>query len=182
MKTPLGLLAAVLIIGSVQAQNLLKNGDFSDGLNGWNTSRIAGAITPGAYLKVEALPDAGGNSGKSARITDEDGTAGIALRQSVPAEAGKVYTLAFMSKTTVPKGEKGIPGYAHIQFLDAKGTWLKISGDFCSLAKSGKGWQAGTLTVTAPAGAAKMWVAFKSGNNRRGIMDVSDVSLTQSAP
>ena len=199
MKTLLGLLAAVLIIGSVQAQNLLKNGDFSDGLNGWDSSRISGTITPGAILKVEALPDAGGKSGKLAQITDEEDTAGISLLQDVPAEAGKAYTLTFMSRTTVPKEKRGSPGFVIIWFY-ANGTWLKkpkaptatgtltpeerksIKRDVCILADPGKGWQASTLTATAPAGTTKLRVEFKAGNDRRGTMDVSDVSITQSAP
>ena len=182
MRIPLSLLAAVFTLSSLQAQNLLKNGDFSDGLNGWNTSRISGPTTPGAILKVEALPDSGGISGKLARITDEDDTAGNDLRQKVPAEAGKVYTLTFMSKTTVPKGKKGTPGYAIIQFLDAKGARTKNPDDICLLAEPGKGWQTGSLTVTAPAGTQKLWVYFKAGNKGRGVIDVSDVSLAQSAP
>ena len=182
MRIPLSLLVAVFTLAPLQAQNLLKNGDFSDGLNGWNSSSICGTTTPGAILKVEALSDAGGISGKSARITDEDETAGNLIRQNVPAEGGKVYTLTFMSKTTVPERRKGIPGWASIQFLDAKGNWLKIPRDFCYLAEPGKGWQAGTLTVTAPSGTTKMWVAFKAGNKGCGVIDVSDVSLTQSAP
>lgn len=182
MNTPFVILAAVFTIGSLQAQSLLKNGDFSDGLNGWNTSRISGPTTPGATLKVEALPDAGGISGKLARITDEDDTAGNELRQKVPAEAGKVYTLTFMSKTTVHKGKKGTPGYAIIQFLDSKGARTKTPDDICLLAEPGKGWQAGALTVTAPAGTQKLWVYFKAGNKGRGVIDMSDVSLTQSTP
>ena len=97
-------------------------------------------------------------------------------------EAGKTYTLNFMSKTTVPRGRKVTPGYAHLQFLNAKGAWLKNPRDICSLADPGKGWQAGTLTLTAPAGTTKLWVAFKAANKGRGVIDVSDVSLTQSTP
>ena len=203
MKTPIALLSLLTVIltaGSLQAQSLLKNGDFSSGLDGWNTSNISGPATPGAILKVEALPDAGGKSGKSARITDEDDKAGISLRQNVPAEAGKVYTLTFMSKTTVPEGQKGTPGYAMIQFLDAKGTYLNnpdaptatgtptpeerklIKRDACNFATPGKDWQAGTLTATAPAGTTRMWVLFKAGNGQRGITDVSDVSIAPATP
>lgn len=202
MKTPLALLSLLSVIlasGSLQAQSLLKNGDFSAGLSGW-TSSVSGTNAPGTALKTEALPDAGGKSGKSARITDEDEKAGISLRQNVPAEAGKAYTLTFMSKTTVPEGQKGTPGYAIIQFLDAKGFWLNnpdaptatgtptpeerklIKRDVCNFAAPGKDWQAATLTATAPAGTTRMWVVFKAGNGGRGTIDVSDVTLAPAAP
>jgi hypothetical protein len=203
MKSPLTLLSILTVIlttGSLQAQNLLKNGDFSSGLDGWTVSKPVGTPTPGAVLKAEALPDAGGKSGKSARITDEDDKAGISILQSVPAQAGKAYTLTFMSKTTVPEGQKGNPGYAMIQFLDAKGGWLNnpdaptasgtptpeerkmIKRDTTNCAVPGKGWQALTLTATAPAGTTKMWIVFKAGNGGREVIDVSDVTLTPATP
>jgi type II secretory pathway pseudopilin PulG len=159
-----------------------------------------GTPTPGALLKAEALPDAGGKSGKSARITDEDDKAGISILQNVPAEAGKAYTLTFMSKTTVPEGQKGTPGYAMIQFLDTKGAWLNnpdaptatgtptpeerklIKRDVCNFAAPGKDWQAATLSATAPAGTTKMWIVFKAGNGGRGVVDVSDVMLAPATP
>ena len=203
MKIPLALLSLLTVIlaaGSLQAQSLLKNGDFSSGLDGWTISKVVGTPTPGALLKAEALPDAGGKSGKSARITDEDDKAGISILQNVPAEAGKAYTLTFMSKTTVPEGQKGTPGYAMIQFLDTKGAWLNnpdaptatgtptpeerklIKRDVCNFAAPGKDWQAGTLTATAPAGTTKMWIVFKAGNGGRGVIDVSDIMLVPAAP
>jgi hypothetical protein len=46
----------------------------------------------------------------------------------------------------------------------------------------GKGWQALTLTATAPAGTTKMWIVFKAGNGGRGVIDVSDVTLTPATP
>lgn len=203
MKIPLALLSLLTVIlaaGSLQAQSLLKNGDFSSGLDGWTISKVVGTPTPGALLKAEALPDAGGKSGKSARITDEDDKAGISILQNVPAEAGKAYTLTFMSKTTVPEGQKGTPGYAMIQFLDTKGAWLNnpdaptatgtptpeerklIKRDVCNFAAPGKDWQAGTLTATAPAGTTKMWIVFKAGNGGKGVVDVSDVTLAPATP
>ena len=53
MKTPLALLSLLTVIlatGSLQAQNLLQNGDFSSGLTGWNVSGVTGPATPGAVL------------------------------------------------------------------------------------------------------------------------------------
>ena len=203
MKTPLALLSLLTVIlatGSLQAQNLLQNGDFSSGLTGWTVSKVVGTPTQGAVLKAEALPDAGGKSGKSARITDEDDKAGVSILQNVPAVAGQAYTLTFMSKTTVPEGQKGTPGYAMIQFLDAKGAWLNnpdaptatgtptpeerklIKRDVCNFAAPGKDWQAATLTATAPAGTTKMWIVFKAGNGGRGVVDVSDVMLAPATP
>ena len=75
MKSPLTLLAILTVIlttGSLQAQNLLKNGDFSSGLDGWTVSKPVGTPTPGAVLKADALPDAGGKSGKSVRTVESD--------------------------------------------------------------------------------------------------------------
>lgn len=196
----LSLLTVILATGTLQAQSLLKNGDFSSGLDGWTVSKVTGTPTPGAVLKAEAMPDAGGKSGKSARITDEDDKAGISFLQSVPVEAGKAYTLTFMSKTTAPDGQKGTPGYAMIQFLDAKSAWLNnpdaptatgtptpeerklIKRDVCNFAAPGKDWQVGTVTATAPAGTTKAWIVFKAGNSGRGVIDVSDVTLAPAAP
>lgn len=203
MKTTVltpSLLVLLIMAGTLRAENLLKNGDFSSGLDGWTVSKVVGTPTPGSVLKAEASSDAGGKAGKSARITDEDDGAGISILQSVPAEAGKAYIFTFMSKTTVPEGQKGTAGYAMIQFLDAKGAWLNnpdahgassastpddkksVKRDVCNFAVPSKGWQPGSITATAPAGTTKMWVVFKAGNSGRGVIDVSDAELAPSAP
>lgn len=184
-------------VSACKAENLLSNGDFANGLNGWKTA-VTGQVTPGAELKAEPLSEPGGKSGKAARIIDKDEIAGIGLTQSIPAQEGKVYELAFMSRTTRPNpAQKGAPGYAMIQFLDSKGGWLNnaraatptgtptpeelklIKQDVCNFAAPGKGWQPGTISAKAPAGTVKMVVGFKAGNAGAGTIDISDVVLTQ---
>lgn len=195
MKIRLTVIMALLLVPlPLHAQNLLKNGDFSAGLEGW-TIKTVGVATPDSVLKAEAIPEPGGRSGKSIRITDQDDKAGLSVLQSVPAKAGQTYTLSFMSRTTVPDGQKGNPGYAMIQFLDEKNTWLNnptnqtnppadekkpLKRDVCNFAVPGKEWQAGTITATAPAGAVKMWIVFKAGNTERGTIDLSDAELKNS--
>jgi len=177
-----------------RAENLLANGDFRSGMNGWKLV-VSGKVTPGSQLKAEPLSESGGKSGKTLRLTDTDEVAGVAVTQLIPAQAGKTYELSFMNKTTRTK--PGIPGYAMIQFLDAKGTWLNnpsaptptgtptpeelklIKQDNCLFALPGKGWQSGSITAKAPPGTAKMNVFFKAGNDGQGVIDISDVTLTQ---
>ena len=189
-------LGLFFITGS-KAENLLVNGDFTSGMNGWK-SVVSGQVRPGSQLKVEPLSESGGKSGKAIRITDTDEVAGVGLLQQIPATAGKVYELTFMSKTTRPNpAQKGPPGYANIQFLDAKGAWLNnaraatptgtptpeelklIKQDVFNLASPGKGWESGTITATAPPGTVKMTIGFKAGNQGAGTIDISDVVLKQ---
>jgi len=184
-------------ICSSKAENLLVNGDFAGGLNGWK-SIVVGQVTPGSQLKAEPLSESGGKSGKAVRITDTDEVAGLGLTQTLPAQAGKVYELTFMSRTTRPNPlMKGPPGYVNVQFLDSKGVWLNnaraatptgtptpeelklIKQDNCPLATPGKGWQPGTVTAKAPEGTVKMVIGFKAGNVGAGTMDISDAVLTQ---
>jgi hypothetical protein len=194
------LLLTILVLFSVtgsKAENLLVNGDFTSGLNGWK-SLVVGQVTPGSQLKAEPLSESGGKSGKAVRITDTDEVAGLGLIQALPAQAGKVYELTFMSRTTRPNPSmKGPPGYVNVQFLDAKGVWLNnaraatptgtptpeelklIKQDNGPLATPGKGWQPGTVTAKAPEGTVKMMIGFKAGNVGAGTIDISDVVLTQ---
>jgi hypothetical protein len=189
--------ACIFCLPALKAENLLVNGDFTRGTNSWK-SVVSGQVTSGSQLKVESLADSGAKTGKVIRITDTDEVAGIGLTQLLPASAGKVYDLTFMSKSTRPNpSQKGPPGYAMIQFLDSKGTWLNnakaatptgtptpeelklIKQDVCNFASPGKGWEAGTISAKAPEGNVKMVVGFKAGNSGSGTIDISDVVLIQ---
>jgi len=186
-------LVLFMIIGA-RAENLLVNGDFTSGMNGWK-SVISGQVTPGSQLKAEPLSESGWKSGKTLRLTDTDEVAGVGVTQQLPAQAGKTYELSFMNKTTRPK--PGNPGYAMIQFLDAKGTWLNnpsaptptgtptpeelklIKQDICLFAVPSKDWQSGFISAKAPPGTVKMNVFFKAGNAGQGVIEISDVTLSQ---
>lgn len=179
--------AAMLLAGvSLRAENLIKNGDFTAGLSSWTVKSDSPKNT------AEALTDAGGKSGKAARITDGDEKIGISLVQKIPCESGKTYELTFMSKTT--SDQKGSPGYAMIQFLDAKGAWLNnpdaptltpeekklIKKDVCPFAPVGQqGWKDGTVVAVAPPGAVTLLLNLRGGNAGIGTIDVSDISVIQ---
>lgn len=185
----------MLLLPNLGAQNLLQNGDFSQGLTGWTVGKVVGTPTPDKVCKVEAVADGSRKSGKAAHISDTDDHAGIGFYQKNPATAGKSYELTYSSKTTGPG--KGSPGYAMIQFLDAKGIWLNnpeaagpqgtptpeelknIKRDSGALSLVGKGWKDGSVVATAPVGTASVVVMFKAGNTGTGEIDLSDVVLTQ---
>lgn len=175
---------------TLKAQNLIKNGDFTSGLSSWTVKSDSPQNT------VEALADSGGKSGKMARIIDVDEKMGISLTQKIPCESGKTYELTFMSKTT--SDQKGSPGYAMIQFLDAKGVWLNnpdaptptgtptpeerklIKKDVCAFASaSQQGWKAGSVVAVAPPGAVTLMLNLRGGNAGKGTIDISDVSVIQ---
>jgi Carbohydrate binding domain len=182
------LVAAIMLFtgASLQAQNLIKNGDFTAGLSAWTVKSDSPKNT------AEALTDAGGKSGKAVRITDGDEKMGISLVQKIPCESGKTYELTFMSKTT--SDQKGSPGYAMIQFLDAKGAWLNnpdaptltpeekklIKKDVCPFAPVGQqGWKDGSVIAVAPPGTVTLLLNLRGGNTGIGTIDVSDVSVIQ---
>lgn len=181
------------LLSAASAQNLLQNGDFAQGITGWTVGKIVGTPTPDKVCKVEVVSEGSRKSGKSVHITDTDDKAGIGVLQKLPAEPGPSYELTYSSKTTGPG--KGSPGYAMIQFLDAKGTWLNnpeaagpqgtptpeelktIKRDSGPLSLVGQGWKDGTLVATAPVGTASVVVMFKASNGGTGEIDVSDVVL-----
>ena len=194
MKPPsiVYLVAAIMLLAgvSLRAENLIKNGDFTAGLSSWTVKSDSPKNT------AEALTDAGGKSGKAVRITDGDEKMGISLVQKIPCESGKTYELTFMSKTT--SDQKGSPGYAMIQFLDAKGAWLNnpdaptpngtptpeekklIKKDVCPFAPVGQqGWKDGTVVAVAPPGTVTLLLNLRGGNAGVGTIDVSDVSVIQ---
>lgn len=194
MKPPIiAYLVAVTMLftgASLRAENLIKNGDFTSGLTSWTVKSDSPKNT------AEALTDAGGKSGKVARITDGDEKMGISLTQKIPCEAGKTYELTFMSRTK--SDQKGSPGYAMIQFLDAKGAWLNnpdaptptgtptpeekklIKKDVCPFAPVGQpGWKDGSVVAVAPPGTVTLLLNLRGGNAGMGTIEVSDVSVIQ---
>ncbi len=183
------------LLSAASAQNLLQNGDFSQGTTGWTVGKVVGTPTPEKVCKVEVISDGTRKSGKAAHFSDTDDHAGIGLYQKVPASPETSYQLAYTSKTT--STNKGSPGYAMIQFLDTKGTWLNnpeaagpqgtptpeelknIKRDAGPMAIAGKGWVDGVLVAKAPVGTAFVNIMFKASNSGAGEIDVSDVVLTK---
>lgn len=194
MKTPsfTPVLAAVITLlagASLQAQNLISNGDFSQGLTNWTVK------TDSPNNKAEVTEEPGGKTGKALRISNLDEKGGISLIQKIPCQAGKTYELTFMSKTS--SSQKGSPGYAMFQFLDAKGAWLNnpyaptatgtptpeerklIKKDICNFAPPGQEWKESSLTAIAPPDATILNLVMRGGSAGVGTIDLSDVSLIQ---
>lgn len=176
-----------LLFSTLHAQNLIKNGDFAQGLSNWTVKADSSNNT------AEALQDAGGKSGKSIRVSDQDEKLGVSVYQRLPSAPGSTYKLTFFSKTT--SSQKGTPGYMMLQFLGAKGEWLNnpdsptasgtltdeqkkmIKKDVCNFAPPGQPWKEGSITAIAPPGTITVGVQIRAGNTGLGTIDVSDIEL-----
>jgi hypothetical protein len=185
------------LLPGADAQNLLKNGDFSSGLEGWATNSFGKAMH-GAEFKVEVLSDAGQKSGKVLRLTDNDGGAGLIISQQVAAQPAKNYTLTFMSRDESAAGSAASPGYVVLGFYDSHGKLLNdpnapsptgtptleerkmLKPSSAAYSLPGKGWKPATIESVAPPGTVKVGVNLRTwAAGRTGTVDVSDVSLIQ---
>ncbi len=106
------------------ATNLVQNGDFSNGTEGWDLS-----LKQGAVVKARAVSDA--QYGHVARVeVDEPGTAGwsVELRQALALEQNKGYTVRFkgradeashmkfyMQEAEEPWGARSLDHHIHLE-------------------------------------------------------------------
>ncbi|RRD80887.1 hypothetical protein EII14_00865 [Alloprevotella sp. OH1205_COT-284] len=175
-KTLLTLFVAAMATVGVNAQNLVKNGDFEAWENDLPTEWAPKDKTdaPTATNIVAKVVEAG-RSGKAVEISDskyKDNYQNTRLSQKVELEAGE-YVITFYAKGAV-EGKKAVAGYAtelkasgykYGKKIDLSTTeWTKITMEFKLTEKK------------------EIWVLARNDKSSGGSIFVDDFTLSKKAP
>jgi hypothetical protein len=180
------MLLATLAVHPLLAQNLLVNGDFAKGLEGWIDVKPTNPKEPDK-VKLEIVSDPAAPAGKAARMTDDDPAGGIGFYQNIPCTPGKTYVISLSAKTSNP-AKLGV-GYAMVHFYGADGKELGGDSTDNKIRKAiqfprpgGAVYEVLTDEVTAPAEAVKMRIRCAVLNNATGVADIAEVKVELKKP
>jgi hypothetical protein len=145
------------IIGGALActGNVLQNATFDNNLSFWEGSggtTAADLVSGAKYLNMC--------------------TPGTAMRQTVPAQAGKLYQLSWKAKTASATQNIGV----QLKFLTS--TWFVVGSEYLDFSNVGT-FGTGTLQKTAPTGTVWVEVSFIKQNT--GCVSIDDVCLIDAA-
>lgn len=167
--------------------NLLDNGDFEEGLEGWH-ERL-GAIQPGAETFSLLATDFGvfHSGGVSLRLQGDIGTTRWRTAESFPIDVvpGRQYSVSGWLKTAdiEKEGEQWFNANLYVQFLDPRGAMVPIGVQPVRGTRKLRGtndWTEVILQVKAPDNAAAVRVG--AALTCSGTMWVDDVTLRQASP
>ena len=157
MKKIFTLLSFVTLGTAANAQNLVVNGDFENGLTPWAAGTTAGYTAP-------TIAPTGGKQGP-AYATYAPATATTGFYQNVPVKAGKTYVIEFWYKTTGASAArlwsvyKNSEGTAVYTTKDATTDLFRTSNKYLPIAAA---WTKYTAKMPAEATATSLDVAFRA--------------------
>ena len=157
MKKIFTLLSFVTLGTAANAQNLVVNGDFENGLTPWAAGTGTGYTAP-------TIAPTGGNQGP-AYATYAPATATTGFYQNVPVKAGKTYVIEFWYKTTGASAArlwsvyKNSGGTAVYTTTDATTDLFRTSNKYLPIAAA---WTKYTAKMPAEATATSLDVAFRA--------------------
>ena len=157
MKKIFTLLSFVTLGTAANAQNLVVNGDFENGLTPWAAGTGTGYTAP-------TIAPTGGNQGP-AYATYAPATATTGFYQNVPVTAGKTYVIEFWYKTTGASAArlwsvyKNSGGTAVYTTTDATTDLFRTSNKYLPIAAA---WTKYTAKMPAEATATSLDVAFRA--------------------
>lgn len=157
MKKIFTLLSFVTLGTAANAQNLVVNGDFENGLTPWAAGTGTGYTAP-------TIAPTGGNQGP-AYATYAPATATTGFYQNVPVKAGKTYVIEFWYKTTGASAArlwsvyKNSEGKAVYTTKDATTDLFRTSNKYLPIAAA---WTKYTAKMPAEATATSLDVAFRA--------------------
>lgn len=166
--------------------NLLDNGDFEEGLEGWQ-ERL-GAIQPGAETYSTFATDFGvfHSGGVSLRLQGDIGTTRWRTAESFPVDVipGRQYSLSGWLKTAdvEQEGEQWFNANLYLQFLDRRGAMVPIGVQPVRGTRKLRGtkdWTEVIVQVKAPDNAASVRVG--AALTCSGTMWVDDITLRQAS-
>ena len=157
MKKIFTLLSFVTLGTAANAQNLVVNGDFENGLTPWAAGTGTGYTAP-------TIAPTGGKQGP-AYATYAPATATTGFYQNVPVTAGKTYVIEFWYKTTGASAArlwsvyKNSEGTAVYTTKDATTDLFRTSNKYLPIAAA---WTKYTAKMPAEATATSLDVAFRA--------------------
>lgn len=174
MKKIFTILSIVAVAASANAQNLITNPTFDNGLNGWT------AGPTGSYGAPTLVTNDGHTGNNSAQYQSVTATTGF--YQEVPVTAGTTYTISFWYKATGDDSDARIWSV----YKDASGTIIyqaptntddPLRGPNNGYLPTASAWTQHSVTVTVPTGATIFQMAVRAYNNAT-VAAFDDFSVT----
>lgn len=174
MKKIFTILGVVAVAAFANAQNLVTNPTFDNGLASWTTGPVA------SYTAPTLVAADGHNGSNSAQYQNATATTGF--YQEFPVTAGVTYTLSFWYKAT---GD-GTDARIWSNYKDAAGTIIYQGIDAASDPLRGPNnlylptaaaWTQHSVTIVAPAGVTTFQLAVRAYNNAT-VAAFDDFSMT----
>lgn len=159
MKKIFTVLGVVAVAAFANAQNLVTNPTFDNGLTGWS----AGPIT--SYTAPTLVVADGNNGSNSAQYSSPTATTGF--YQEFPVTAGQTYTISFWYKATGDNTDARIwSNYKDtagtIIYQGASATTDPLRGPNNGYLPTSAAWTQHSVTVTAPANVTTFQLAVRA--------------------
>ncbi len=177
MKKIFTVLGVICVAAVANAQNLVSNPTFDNGLTGWAAGFVA------SYTLPTLVAADGHNGSNSAQYQGTTATTGF--YQDIPVTAGTTYTISFWYKATgdgtdarIWSNYKDAAGAIIYQTQDA--TTDPLRGPMNGYLPTSSVWTQHTVTVTAPANVTLLQLALRAYNNST-LVAFDDFSVTSGA-
>ncbi len=160
----------LLTTAAFAAANLLHNGDFEQGLGGWNVRNPWYEKPKGGGLSEVTVADGEGRGGSKALKIIGKGKRGIAL-QAVPAYPGRYRVTGWIKCQGIDAGAAEVL----VEWISYDGKWIrgetavKVSGD--------TDWQHFDVTVTAPPATRRVHFDLLTTEPNNGVAWFDDITF-----
>lgn len=160
---------AVTLAGSAGA-NMIENGGFENGLQGWWTSHSWYEKPPGAGLSEAKVAEGEGRDGSAALKLIGGGKRGLAMAVK-PAYPGRYHFSGWIKCENIAAGQAGVLA----EWIAGDGKWLR--GDWAVQVTGTADWQRFEADLEAPPGTRRVHLDLLTTEPNEGIVWFDDILM-----